>query len=69
MLKRNPDPMNRPSFKMISENYLKQPSGRLLYCSTEDDKLSPKVGVCGAELEEAQHLHKDLQRMYAKFIS
>ena len=61
---RNPQHQARPSFKTMSQDYLKQPSARLLYWSPEDDNLSSKVGVCGAPLEEAQYLHENLQKSY-----
>ena len=61
---RNPVCQACPFFKNISQDYLKQPSARLLYWSPEDDNLYSKVSVCGAPLEEAQSLHEELQKSY-----
>ena len=61
---RNPDHQSRPSFGAICQDYLKQPSSRLLYWAPEDNNLSPAVGIPGAPLEEAEKLFLDLQKKY-----
>ena len=61
---RNPNHQARPSFNEISSRYLQQSSPQLLYWSSEDNDLSPSVGVLGTHLEEAFELHLDLQEKY-----
>ena len=68
---RNPSHQLRPSFSVISQNYLKQPSGRLLHWAPENNCLSPAVGIYGAPLEEAEKIYLNLQKTYkrAKFFN
>ena len=68
---RNPSHQLHPSFSVISQKYLKQPSGRLLHWAPENNSLSPAVGICGAPLEEAEKLYLNLQKKYerAKFLN